>query len=394
MIGKGKDEYIHRINQIRKIMKEKNLDLCMIFGDEHRREYLRYVSNFWPIFEKAALFVFNDKDPVLGVGPENERYARESSVWEEIRNISGFSCVTVSEDIDFPFARIYSFKEMLNELLDKVLFKRIGIVGMDLLTLPVFKSLRKAARKFEIVDILDSFDNLRIIKSEQEIAWLKKASEIADLAYMGMIQVCKPSVRECEIAAEGEYVARRNGAELIPFCNVMSGERTNTVIGRATEKKVEKGEIISAALAVQYSGYIATVQFPFAAEGTFSDGQKKLVDALVEAENIALEYLKNGVKAGKLVKEVRSYFKAKGLSKYDIYPPLHGIGTAEAERPYPDEQSKYLFRSGMVVNLDISLFGTEAYSNRIEEGFVITDKGYEPLSKLVRRLAADYLKNK
>lgn len=103
-----------------------------------------------------------------------------------------------------------------------------------------------------------------------------------------------------------------------------------------------------------------------------------------------MKYLKNGIAANEFVKAVRGHFNKKGLSKYDIYPPLHGCGTAEAESPYPDEKSKYPFLTGMTVNTDISLFGTEAHSNRIEEGFVITDKGHSPMSKLVRRLSKEF----
>ena len=66
--------------------------------------------------------------------------------------------------------------------------------------------------------------------------------------------------------------------------------------------------------------------------------------------------------------------------------PMHGIGLAEAESPYPDAETTYPFRAGMCVNSDISLFGHPAGSNRIEEGFVIGTSGPESITPYIRRL--------
>lgn len=92
------------------------------------------------------------------------------------------------------------------------------------------------------------------------------------------------------------------------------------------------------------------------------------------------------------VQAVRKYFKDAGLSEYDVYPPLHGIGCAEAESPYPDENTEKLFEEGMTVNTDISLFGLPGGSNRIEEGFVVTEEGARTLSPFVRAYCEKWLK--
>jgi Xaa-Pro aminopeptidase len=149
--------------------------------------------------------------------------------------------------------------------------------------------------------------------------------------------------------------------------------------------------MIMAAFAAQYEGYVSTVEFPFVAGLKFNDKQKKLIDALIVAEDKGLKKLGPGMEAGDLVSTIKDYFKIKGLTKYDLYPPLHGCGCAEAESPYPDEKSKLVFQPGMTVNTDISLFGHPGGSNRIEEGFVITATGIEPLSGYVRSLCKEYL---
>ncbi len=101
-----------------------------------------------------------------------------------------------------------------------------------------------------------------------------------------------------------------------------------------------------------------------------------------------LRYLKEGTISGEMVRSVKAVFQARGLANYDVYPPMHGIGLAEAESPYPDENATYPLRAGMCVNSDISLFGHPTGSNRIEEGFVITEGGYESLTPFIRELCA------
>ena len=144
--------------------------------------------------------------------------------------------------------------------------------------------------------------------------------------------------------------------------------------------------MIMLALAVQYEGYVATCEAPFAV-GNISKETRRVLDVLIKASAAGIPYLKPGVKMKTFVKAIRQYFRNEGLEEYDVYPPLHGIGCAEAESPYPDENTEQVFEVGMTVNTDISLFGLPGGSCRIEEGFVITEKGARTLSPFVRNIA-------
>jgi hypothetical protein len=93
-----------------------------------------------------------------------------------------------------------------------------------------------------------------------------------------------------------------------------------------------------------------------------------------------------------VVRKIRDYFRESGLEQYDLYPPIHGNGLAEAESPYPDEKTTAPFVAGIGFNFDVSLFGHPvAGSNRIEEGFIVTDTGLLTLSPLISGLRERYL---
>ena len=122
------DEFSGRIGKIQDAMAAEGLDAIMVYGDEYRKENLRYVSNFWPIFERGACFVPKKGAPVFAGAPEGEKYAREMCVWEDIRNVKDFACVSVPEEIDYPLAKFSSFREILGQVLGGG--RKLGVVGI------------------------------------------------------------------------------------------------------------------------------------------------------------------------------------------------------------------------------------------------------------------------
>ena len=88
---------------------------------------------------------------------------------------------------------------------------------------------------------------------------------------------------------------------------------------------------------------------------------------------------------------MKDHFRKAGVAEFDVSRPLHGIGCAEAESPYPRENTSEVFEVGMTVNTDISLFGLPGDSRRIEEGFVITETGARRLSPFVHSYCRSWL---
>jgi len=382
-------EFTARVNRLRKLMSERQLDACFVYGDEYRRENLRYISNYWPLFERGAAIIPSQGEPIVLAAPEGEMVCREMSAWPDIRVIPDFACVTVPDEIDYPQANYTNFLSIFQELKERLSLKRIGIVGLDAMSTNVWTAIKNNLENIEIVNANDLLFSLRMVKTEHEINCLREAARMADEGYKALLKEAAVGKTELQLAAAANQAAMRAGAEFIPFCIVSSGKRVDTIIGRATQKVIENGDMVMAALAVQYEGYVATIGFPFVV-GEISEGQKALIDLLIEAEEIALSRLQAGAKQGWLVSGVKEYFNAKAVSQYDLYPPLHGCGVAEAESPYPNEQSTDTFAVAMTVNTDISLFGHPDGSNRIEEGLIVTEEGYEAMSPLVRELCRQW----
>ena len=124
-------EFKSRMDKMIAKMEVAELDAVFVYGDEYRKENLRYVSNFWPLFERGALLVGKDKEPIVLCAPEGQKVAEEMSVWPDVRVIPDFACVTVPDKIDFPQANYTSFAEIADHLRSLQKLDRLGIVGMD-----------------------------------------------------------------------------------------------------------------------------------------------------------------------------------------------------------------------------------------------------------------------
>lgn len=384
-----KEEFEQRIKNIRRLMVRDGLDAMLVYGDEYRKENLRYVSNFWPIFERSALLIGKTGEPTLLCAPEGEMVAREMSAWPNIKLLRDFLCVTVPDAIDYPHAKYTSFKAVAEELNSSERINVLGISGLDSMPQGLLESIKQAFL-CDVQDANSILVELRLNKSVYEIACLKEAARIADTAFKTLMETDIIGKTERYAAGIAEGAARMEGAEAVIFTVFGSGKRSDNIVGRAEEKIIEDGDMIMCAIAIQYEGYVATCEAPYAV-GNMSDDTKKVIDVLIRASSVGLPYLKPGEPMKNFVRAVRDYFRAEGLSKFDVYPPMHGIGCAEAESPYPDENTTEVFTEGMTINTDISLFGLPGGSNRIEEGFLITKDSAQTLSPFVREYCEKWM---
>jgi len=380
-------EYRDRIRRLREVMSRDGTDVFVIYGDEYRRENLRYVCNYWPIFERGLLFVGMDRDPVLLASPECEHLAREMSAWPDIRLVREVGMSYVPEEVEFTNTRFTTVRDVVSELRAGRKRIKVKVCGFDAMSVVLHDRLRDMISDATIENGDAVLYGLRLVKTPNEVEMLREAWRICDAGYKAVLDADIVGLTEGQAAAIGEKAAREAGAEHIAFSVFCAGERTNTVVGRPSRRVIRKGDMIMYALAVQYEGYIASDEWPYVAGGKPDGEQERFISHLVAAEDLGVRSIRAGVVQGEVVRKIRDYFRENGLEEYDLYPPIHGNGLAEAESPYPDEASKAEFVPGIGFNFDVSLFGhPKVGSNRIEEGFIVTQDGLLTLSKLISSL--------
>lgn len=370
------DEFNHRIKTLQNKIQENNLDALFVFSSEAEPANVRYLSDYWPNFETAGIIIPADSEAVLIIGPESLTYAMDRSRLKEIRRIKEFR---ESSDPEYPDSALDTFESVFDEITHGEGVKRLGIVGSNIITLPVYEAIRKVIGKNTVVKMDDILISQRMIKSEQEIKILKKAGEIAVHAAQAIIKVAKPDMTEIELLAEAEYSMLKEGAESAGWSHwVCSGPNTKEAISRPTYRKVKTGEIIQICMGPRLHGYVSNASFPFVIDKAPNE-VKKLINAGISIQNKTKTVMRAGLTCNEVQKEASAYISKNGWDKYILYGPAHGAGLMECEHPFVESTCKLMLEPNMVFGTDTFLY-TKEMGVRFEDVIRITKDGNEQLS--------------
>ncbi|MFA6567314.1 MAG: Xaa-Pro peptidase family protein [Victivallales bacterium] len=368
-----------RLENVRKLLEAKKLDLALVYYDEFNIGNGWYMTGWCPQFESGAVLIPRKGKPMLLGGPESEPFAKMDSAITETRNFPVF----MVPDEEYPNATIIDFPALFAEL-NKTLgaVKRVGLVGAGRMPAACHKGIVDGFAGVELVDITDDYVKLRYNKSGWEIEQIGAAFKLADHCYDAMKSKIASGVSEIEIAAAGEFAARSRGASGFGFSAIVgSGARANAVVPTASSKKVQAGEMVMFGLAPKVNGYAGVMGDALPVSGQCTARQKECMKHLREAYCLT----KAQLIVGKIGKEIdapaRAYFEKHGFTKYLVCPFVHTIGLHEAESPFFGPGSGDVLVPGMTVCVDISFFGhPEFHGVRIETGYEITEKGAVPFS--------------
>ncbi|MDY0288840.1 MAG: Xaa-Pro peptidase family protein [Sphaerochaeta sp.] len=367
-----------RIEKVREVLRAKSIDAALIYYDELNVANGWYLTGWCPQFEKGCVLLPVDGEPLLLGGPESEPFAKMSSAITETRNFTPF----MVPDEEYPNAQISTFESLYKELDGaKIPMRTIGVVGTAALPHNVYTQFQAGFKGSELIDITDEYEALRALKSPWEVEQIRKAFGLTFDAYMAMKKITAPGVYEHEVAAEGEYVCRKAGANSFAFsCIVGSGERAKAVVPTALNKEMLAGEMVMVGIAPRINGYAGVMGESLPVNGVYTQRQKDCVNYLREAFILTKAMLRPGVTGRELDVPARKSFIKNGLIDYLVCPFAHTIGLMEAEGPFFGPNSDDVLVPGMTVCVDISFFGhPEFHGARIETGYVITETGCEPL---------------
>lgn len=374
-----KEESKTRVDRVKALLQQQNLDAALIYYDEFNIGNGWYLTGWCPQFESGAVLVPRQGDPLILGGPESEPFAKLDSQITETRNFPVF----MVPDEEYPNAEIIDFGQLFAELNEKLgSVRRIGLVGADRMPMGCYRQIDDGFAGVTLVDITNSYVALRFVKSVWEQEQIRQAFALADHAYRAMKDEINVGVSEIQVAAAGEYAVRSRGASGFGFGTIVgSGLRSNAVVPTASSKPLSAGELVMVGISPKVNGYAGVVGDVIPVNGRYSSAQEECITILKEAFRLTKAQLTVGAKGHEIDAPARAYFEKKGLSKYLVCPFVHTIGLHEAESPFFGPQSTDELREGMMVCIDVSFFGHPEFNGvRIETGYEITADGPVPLS--------------
>ena len=169
-------------------------------------------------------------------------------------------------------------------------------------------------------------DELRAEKSEEELKVLQKAQEITEEAYLAVLPMIREGVSEIFIAAALEAEMRKRGGKKPSFDTIVaSGERGAMPHGVASEKLIQKGEMITMDFGCVYHGYCSDMTRTVALSNP-SDQMRNVYDIVQQAQRQAFSAGAFGASLQDLDRVARGYITKEGFGESFGHGLSHGIG--------------------------------------------------------------------
>jgi Xaa-Pro aminopeptidase len=176
-------------------------------------------------------------------------------------------------------------------------------------------------------------EDVATVKDRSEIAAIRKAVDISDTVFSELLPLLKPGVTELDIAAEISYRQRRHGAAKDSFEPIVaSGERGALPHGRATSRKIRKGELVTMDFGCMYDGYCSDLTRTVAI-GRVGREQRRAYGVVLEAQRAAIEAAGPGMLGHQVDRIARTVITHAGYGRYFFHSLGHGIGLRIHERP-------------------------------------------------------------
>ena len=307
-------EYKNRINKVRKIMSNNNLDM-IILTSMHNIAY--YTGFIYCSFGRPYGCIITQK-----------------------------KIATISANIDSsqPWRRSYCDNIIYTDWKkDNFLKAIVSIIGKDKppktigieddhVTIEILNKIKSIFNFSKTLDISKKLMELRMIKSKEEIEIIRNGARIADLGAEEIVKNIKVGESELEIAISGRDKMEREIAKTYPDAEYMdtwvwfqSGVNTDGAHNPKTNRKLKSGDILSLNAFPMISGYYTALERTLFLE-KINDASLKAWEANVKVHKRGLELIKPGAKCSEICQELNELFAELGYLQFRTFGYGHSFG--------------------------------------------------------------------
>ena len=251
-------------------------------------------------------------------------------------------------------------------------------------------SLQKKYPAVAIDEIFGDMAAMRACKSPQELRLMKRAQDATCQAIKAMMSYARPGMNESELEGIFDFTLMKQGVRQHAFPSIVAGgARATTLHYNANNQVVRDGDLVLIDLGSAVGNYCSDISRTFPISGTFTERQKEIYSAVLEAQNIVIAAAKPGMTLRQLNQLVIDYYESRlddlGLRKdgktvrdYYFHSVSHQLGLDTHDICTERERT---LQPGMVITVEPGLYiEDEGIGIRIENDVVITADGCEDLS--------------
>lgn len=280
------------------------------------------------------------------------------------------------ESCDYEVIEITSdgYNKAINNIIHEENIECMGYEDEDMLVCDFYK-LKKELDIKEWVPVHDELSRLRVIKTADEIEKIKKAESIGDIAFLKILDILKPGISEIEIAAELEYIMKKNGAERVSFDTIAaSGINSSMPHAVPTLKKLQMGDFLTMDFGCVYEGYCSDMTRTVVI-GKANEEQKKLYNTVLKAQLAALNFIKGGLIGREIDYQARKIIEDAGYRNCFGHGLGHSVGLYIHENPRLSPSESSIILPGTVETVEPGIYINGFGGVRIEDLVLVTEDG-------------------
>lgn len=355
-----------RLSNLRTLLKDNSLDALFISSLPN----IAYLTNY-------SGFSTQDRDAFLLLTKNNQYIFTHGIYKEDVkRKVTHFELIEITRE-----------SPIGTSVKNAVATHNIAKLGFEAFDLKVseYDRLTKQIDK-DILQPANLVNQLRTVKSSEEIESIRQACALGDKAYSHILKKIRTGVTESELAAEMEFFIKSHGAD-VSFPTIIAFEENAAHPHHMpTNRKLAANEFILMDFGVLLENYCSdmtrTVSF-----GKATDDKKKMYETVKQAQQKAIDLfaVKKPIKGSAPDRVARDYILSQG------YPQMphslgHGIGLEVHESPRLTSVSEENLEEGMVFSIEPGIYLPEVAGVRIEDLFVIENSALIQLTNSSRQL--------
>jgi Xaa-Pro aminopeptidase len=368
--------------KLMKDMGEKSLAVLCTAPTRNRNNDVDYKfrpdSNFYYLTgfaEADAVAVLRPNHPegetilfVLPKDPEKEVWNGRRAGVEEAKEKYGADLAYSIEELD---QRLPKYLENVERL-----YYRVGKnEAFDTKMVGWIERLRAQVRAgisapTQILDPASLVHEHRLFKSDLEIDLLHRAGDITCKAHLAAMRAARPDNHEYQVEAEVDCIFRREGGVGPGYPSIVASGANATILHYITNnRKMRAGDLMLLDAGCELDYYTADVTRTFPVSGKFSEPQRAIYEAVLEAQLAGIEKVKPGAKFQDIHDEATKVL-TKNLVKLQILQgdPQDIIAKGQHRRFFMHRTSHWL---GMDVH-DCGSYYVSGASRQLEPGMVLT----------------------
>jgi Xaa-Pro aminopeptidase len=241
--------------------------------------------------------------------------------------------------------------------------------------------------KVEVFDVNPTLVEMRLVKTPEEIAAMRRAARAGALAHIEAMRSTRPGIGEWELDGLMSFVQIREGAFGKAYEAIVgSGRNACALHYTANDRRMQKGEIVLVDYGPEVDHYTTDITRSWPVDGKFGKRAAAFYDAVLEAQKAGIAAAKPGSSIRAVNQACDEVLRKRDLFQFKLHGACHYIGLEVHD---PGDIGKPLV-PGMVFTIEPGLYDTkEGLGVRIEDVVVITETGCEVISALAPKERAE-----